>query len=88
LQFETKFHVNALFVIHDLQLTLKHTFSQLSLTTDWLHRTSWTSWNLSHTVTKVRHAASHIEDPCLSIGSHSAAAFTIVFDHSGTLPKK
>jgi len=28
LQFETKFHVNALFVIHDLWHTLKHTSSQ------------------------------------------------------------
>jgi len=28
LHFETKFHVNALFVIHDLRQTLKHTFSQ------------------------------------------------------------
>jgi len=28
LQFETKFHINALFVIHDLQHTSKHTFSQ------------------------------------------------------------
>jgi len=28
LQVETKFHVNALFVIHDLRHTLKHTFSQ------------------------------------------------------------
>ena len=80
LQFETKFHVNALFVIHDLQHTLKHSFSQLQLTTAWLHLTSW---NLSHTVTKVQRAASHIEDPCLSVGSHSAAAFTVLFDHSG-----
>jgi len=37
---------------------------------------------LSHTVTKVRHATSHVEDPCLSVESHSAAAFTIVFDHT------
>jgi len=28
LQFETKFHVNALLVIRDLRHTLKHTFSQ------------------------------------------------------------
>jgi len=27
-QFETKFHVNALFVIHDLRHTWIHTFSQ------------------------------------------------------------
>ena len=38
---------------------------------------------MSHSVTKVRRAASHIEDSCLSVGSHSAAAFTVVFDHSG-----
>jgi len=37
---------------------------------------------LSHTVTKVQRTASHIEDPCLSVGSHSAAAFTVVFDHT------
>jgi hypothetical protein len=37
---------------------------------------------LSHAVTKVRRAASLIEDPCLSVGSHSAAAFTVVFDHT------
>jgi len=37
---------------------------------------------LSHTVTTVRRAASRIEDPCLSVGSHSAAAFTVVFDHT------
>jgi hypothetical protein len=41
-----------------------------------------TAPNKLHTVTEVRHAASHIEDPCLSIGSHSAAAFTVVFDHT------
>jgi len=28
-------------------------------------------------------AAFRTEDPCLSVGSHSAAAFTILFDHSG-----
>jgi len=39
---------------------------------------------LSHTVTKVRRAALLIEDPCLSFGSHSAAAFTVPFDHSST----
>jgi hypothetical protein len=33
----------------------------------------------SHTVTEVQCAASRIEDPRLSIGSHSAAAFTVVF---------
>jgi len=76
LQFETKFHVNALFVIRDLRHTSKHTFSQPQLTTDWLH---WTSWNLSHTVTKVQRAAFHIEDSCPSVGSYSAAAFTVVF---------
>jgi len=37
---------------------------------------------LSHTVTKVRRATSRVEDPCLSVGSHSAAAFTVVFDHT------
>jgi hypothetical protein len=31
------------------------------------------------TVTKVRRAASRIEDPCLSVGSHSAAAIAVVF---------
>ena len=76
LQFETKFHVNALFVIHDLWQTLKHTFSQPHLTTDWLHQTSW---NLSQTVTEVWHATSHFEDPCLSVGSHSAAAASLYF---------
>jgi len=28
-------------------------------------------------------AAFRTEDPCLSVGSHSAAAFTMLFDHSG-----
>ena len=35
-----------------------------------------------HTVTKVRCTASRMEDPCLSVGSHPAAAFTVVFDHT------
>jgi len=82
LQFETKFHVNALFVIHDLRHILKRTFSQPWLTTDWLNRTCW---NLSHIVTKVRRAASRVEDPCFSFGSHSAEAFTVLFDHSGIM---
>jgi len=34
---------------------------------------------LSHTVTKVRRAASRIEDPCLSVGLHSAAALIVLF---------
>jgi hypothetical protein len=33
-------------------------------------------------VTKVQRAISRIKDPRLSIGSHSAAAFTVVFDHT------
>jgi len=37
---------------------------------------------LSHAVTKVQPAAFRIEDPCLSVGSHSAVAFTIAFDHT------
>ena len=40
---------------------------------------------MSHTVTKVRRAASLFEDPRLSVGSHSAAAFTVLFDHSSLL---
>jgi len=37
---------------------------------------------VTHCFTKVQRAASHIEDPCLSIGSHSAAAFTVFFYHT------
>ena len=44
--------------------------------------------NLSHAVTMVRRAASRIEAPCLSVGSHSAAAFTVVFDHTSYLSQR
>ena len=34
-------------------------------------------------VIKVRRAASGTDDLCLSVRTHSAAAFTVLFDHSG-----
>ncbi|XP_032983877.1 uncharacterized protein LOC117034730 [Rhinolophus ferrumequinum] len=36
---------------------------------------------VTHTVTKVRRAASCVEDLCLSVGWHSAAAVTVCFDY-------
>jgi len=67
-------------VVHDLRHTLKHISSQPTDCTE--------QAETCHTLLlKVRRAAFRIEDPCLSVGSHSAAACTVLFDHSGTYPE-